>query len=175
MNQKELEEYIYAYGKDLYSFCCCVTRNQQEADDLYQDTFLKLYEMGEHLVIEKNPKGYLMAVSVNLYRNYKRKLLRRAKIMGFELSVEEDAVDLVSGNRMTEEEVIAREECCIIRQAVLKLPDKYRLPILLYYMEEMSMGEIAETLKLSPGAVKTRIHRAKKILKQKLEENHYEE
>lgn len=41
MKQEELENYIYAYGKDLYSFCCCVTHSRQEADDLYQDTFLK--------------------------------------------------------------------------------------------------------------------------------------
>ena len=53
MNQKELESYIYAYGKDLYSFCCSVAYDRQEADDLYQDTFLKLYEMGESLEIKK--------------------------------------------------------------------------------------------------------------------------
>ena len=41
MKQEELELYMDTYGKDLYSFCCCVTRNRQEADDLYQDTFLK--------------------------------------------------------------------------------------------------------------------------------------
>ena len=45
MNQEELEAYIQTYGKDLYSFCCSMTRNRQEADDLYQDTFLKLYEL----------------------------------------------------------------------------------------------------------------------------------
>lgn len=60
MKQEELELYMDTYGKDLYSFCCCVTRNRQEADDLYQDTFLKVYEMGEKLEITTNPKSYLM-------------------------------------------------------------------------------------------------------------------
>lgn len=41
MNQGELETYIQQYGKDLYSFCRSITHNMQEADDLYQDTFLK--------------------------------------------------------------------------------------------------------------------------------------
>lgn len=74
MSQEELKQYIDAYGKDLFSFCCSVTRSCQEAEDLYQDTFLKLYELRENLVIEKNPKSFLMGIAVNLYRNYKRKL-----------------------------------------------------------------------------------------------------
>lgn len=80
MKQEELENYICTYGKDLYSFCCCVTRNRQEADDLYQDTFLKMYELSDSLVILTNPKSYLMGVALNLYRNYKRKLSVRLSI-----------------------------------------------------------------------------------------------
>ena len=49
------------------------------------------------------------------------------------------------------------------------LADKYRLPMLLFYMEELSLAEIAAVLKLPEGTVKSRLHRAKKILKQKLE------
>lgn len=49
MKQEELENYIDMYGRELYSFCCCVTRSCQEADDLYQDTFLKLYECFRHI------------------------------------------------------------------------------------------------------------------------------
>lgn len=91
MNQEELETYIQTYGKDLYSFCCSITRNSQEADDLYQDTFLKAYEMKDHVVIEKNPKSFLMSVSVNLYRNYKRKLSIRQRIVGIGMPLEETA------------------------------------------------------------------------------------
>lgn len=173
MNQKELESYIYAYGKDLYSFCCSVTYNRQEADDLYQDTFLKLYDMVDDLVIEKNPKGFLMSVSINLYRNQKRKFSIRQRITGTEISIEE-AVDIPAKEQMTEEKVLMHEQCHRVREAVKKLPDKYRIPILLFYMEEFSLAEISRILNLSEGTVKSRIHRAKKILKQKLEEGFYE-
>lgn len=173
MNQKELESYIYAYGKDLYSFCCSVTYNRQEADDLYQDTFLKLYDMVDDLVIEKNPKGFLMSVSINLYRNQKRKFSIRQRITGAEISIEE-AVDIPAKEQMTEEKVLMHEQCHRVREAVKKLPDKYRIPILLFYMEEFSLAEISRILNLPEGTVKSRIHRAKKILKQKLEEGFYE-
>lgn len=173
MSQKELESYIDAYGKDLYSFCCSIAYNRQEADDLYQDTFLKLYEMGEETVIEKNPKGFLMSVSVNLYRNQKRKFSIHQRILGAEVSVDE-IVDIPSGEQMTEEKIMEMEECRIVCEAVKRLPDKYRLPVLLFYMEELSLSDISKILNLSAGTVKSRIHRAKKILKQKLEEGFYE-
>lgn len=173
MNQKELESYIYAYGKDLYSFCCSVAYDRQEADDLYQDTFLKLYEMGESLEIKKNPKSFLMSISVNLYRNAKRKFSIHRRIMGTAMSVEE-AADIPSGEKMTEDEVMEKEECRMVRSAVGKLPDKYRIPVLLFYMEELSISDISSILKLPEGTVKSRIHRAKKILKQKLEDQAYE-
>ena len=169
MRQEELEQYIYDYGKDLFSFCCSVTRSREEAEDLYQDTFLKLYEIGEKLVIETNPKSYLMGISVNIYRNYKRKLSIRQRIAGTQKAVEEMDVEPVSDARLTEEEVILQEECGLLRSAVRQLPDKYRLPVLLFYMEELSQAEIAAILKLPEGTVKSRLYRAKKILKQKLE------
>lgn len=169
MKQEELELYMDTYGKDLYSFCCCVTRNRQEADDLYQDTFLKVYELGEKLVIKTNPKSYLMGIAYNLYRNYKRKLSVRHRIAGVCVSLDENAEMIPMDGQLTEEMMISKEECRIVREAVNNLSDKYRIPILLFYMEELSQAEIAAMLRISESAVKTRVHRAKKILREKLE------
>lgn len=169
MKQEELENYIYTYGKDIYSFCCCVTHSRQEADDLYQDTFLKLYEMKGKVVIRSNPKSFLMSVALNLYRNYKRKLSVRQRITGAAVSVDESGDNIVSMEQAVEDVVVSEEERRIVRLAVQKLPDKYRIPILLYYMEELSIAEIAVLLQMSENTVKTRMRRAKKILKEKLE------
>lgn len=169
MKQEELENYIYTYGKDLYSFCCHVTRSRQEADDLYQDTFLKMYEMGEKVVIRTNPKSFLMSVALNLYRNHKRKLSVRQRIIGVSVAVDEAADSVADEERGTEDLVVAKEECLLVREMVRKLPDKYRIPILLYYMEGVSIAEIAALLQMSENTVKTRMRRAKKILKERLE------
>ena len=168
MRQEVLEQYIREYGKDLYSFCRSMTWNLEEAQDLYQDTFLKLYEIGDRLVTLNNPKSYLMGIAVNLYRNEKRKLSVRRRIVGVWQSVEEMDTDIPEDARLLEEEVIAREECRIVRSAVQSLADKYRLPVLLFYMEELS--EIASVLRLPEGTVKSRLHRAKRILQQMLME-----
>lgn len=169
MKQEELENYIYTYGKELYSFCCHVTRCRQEADDLYQDTFLKMYELGEKVVIRSNPKSFMMGIALNLYRNQRRKLSLRQRITGVRVSTDEIVDNIVSEERQAEELAVAAEERRIVREAVVQLPDKYRIPILLCYMEELPMAEIAAVMQVPEGTVKTRIHRAKKILREKLE------
>lgn len=169
MKQEELENYIDTYGRDLYSFCRSVTGSRQEADDLYQDTFLRLYELGEKLVVRANPKSFLMGVAFNLYRNHKRKLSVRQRILGASVSIDETAESIPAEGQDTEDMVILQEESQIVRRAVEKLPDKYRIPILLYYMEELPQADIAAVMQISESAVKTRLHRAKKILREKLE------
>lgn len=170
MKYEELENYINAYGRDLYSFCCSLTGNRQEADDLYQDTFLKVYELGEKLTIRKNPKSFLMSVAMNLYRNHRRKFAARLRIVGEKVPVEETLEGIPSGEKLIEEKAVAEETGRLVRQEVNKLADKYRLPILLFYMEELPLADIAGILNLPEGTVKSRIHRAKKILRQKLED-----
>ena len=174
MNQEELENIIYAYGKDLYSFCCYVTHSRLEAEDLYQDTFLKLYELRESLHIETNPKSFIMSVALNLYRNYKRKASLRQLKIGKKISMEDNLFDIPSKEPAIEEQIVLKEECALLRSEVNKLPDKYKIPILLFYMEGLSLTEISQILKLPGGTVKTRIHRAKKNLKQKLEDSYYD-
>lgn len=174
MSLEELEDYIDAYGRDLYSFCCSLTRNRQEAEDLYQETFLKLYEIREKLFIRKNPKNCIMTISVNLYRNYKRKCAVRKKNVGIELPIDERQDEIPSKEHTTEEQIVLWENCRMIRGEVDRLPDKYKIPVLLFYMEELPLTEIAAALKLPEGTVKSRIHRAKKILKQRLE-GYYED
>ncbi|MDE6386178.1 MAG: RNA polymerase sigma factor [Lachnospiraceae bacterium] len=170
MKQEELENYIYAYGKDLYSFCCCVTHSRQEADDLYQDTFLKMYELGEKVVIRSNAKSFMMSVALNLYRNHKRKQSVRQKIIGINVSVDEVADSIACIGAETEEMMMAKEERRLVRAAVIQLPDKYRIPILLYYMENLSLQDVAAVMQVPEGTVKTRLRRAKKILRENLED-----
>ncbi|MDE6052770.1 MAG: RNA polymerase sigma factor, partial [Lachnospiraceae bacterium] len=119
--------------------------------------------------IMTNPKSFLMGVALNLYRNYKRKLSIRQRIAGVSISMDEVAESIPFEGLETEDMLISREECQIVRMAVAKLPDKYRIPILLYYMEEFSQAEIAAVMQISDSAVKTRIHRAKRILRERLE------
>ncbi len=171
MNQEELEACIQAYGRDIYSFCLQLTKSRQEADDLYQDTFLKIVEIRERLDFKSNPKGYLLSVSVNLWRNRRRKFAWRQRIAGPELRMDDTdtAWEPPSGEASVEEQMISREERGLVQKAVDDLPEKYRMPVLLFYMEELKISEISGILKIPAGTVKSRLYKAKKALEKKLE------
>ena len=169
MNDTELEACIRLYGKDLYSFLCRLTQSRQEADDLYQDTFLKLIELGESPDFDRNPKSYLLTIAVQIWKNRRRKYAWRQRITGVCISVEDSVLDIPSGEYSAEEQMISREEKMLVRRAVDKLPYRYRLPILLFYMEEMKITDISRVLDIPQGTVKSRLHKAKKLLEKELE------
>ena len=68
MNKQLLEHYIEAYGTDIYSFCIRLTQNREQAEELYQDTFLAMCEK-EDWKEEGNVKSYLLGITIKLWQN----------------------------------------------------------------------------------------------------------
>ena len=169
MKQSELEKCIAEYGKDLYSFCCYLTYSKVEADDLYQDTFLKVIELGK-IDVADNPKSYLLSIAVRLWKNRKRKLERRRRVLVSDTMEELEQEGRVTAKQSPEQEMIQKEQKENIRQVVRQLPDKLCIVALLYYMEDRKVSEIAEILHVPQGTVKSRLHKARKILREKLED-----
>ena len=176
MSIEELEVCINTYGKDIYIFCKQLTCNLTEVEDLYQDTFLKAVEIMKDIHMDQNPKSYLLSITLRIWKNKKRKYAWRQRIARMERWIEEKQKNNVTGvTSFLEERVLANEEKNIVEREVKKLNDKYRIPIYLYYMEDLSLNEIAKLLKIPEGTVKSRLHKARKILKDKLEVIYFEE
>ncbi len=174
MNIVQLEQCIRDYGRELYSFCLYLTGNVQEAEDLYQDTFLKALELRERMDVQYNPKSYLISVALHLWKNKKRKYAWRMRIAGTRQLVEEctedeQAAEPGSFEASVEEQILQKEVTLLVRKAVAELEEKYRIPVYLYYTAQLSVGEISRILKIPEGTVKTRLHKARKLLKTKLE------
>lgn len=70
---------------------------------------------------------------------------------------------------LPEERILEEERLNAVRRAVSRLPDRLRVPVLLYYMEERQIMEISEILRLPEGTVKSRLHQARKRLERELE------
>lgn len=176
MTKMELEQCIAAYGKDIYSFCKGLAKSTPEAEDLYQDTFLKAVELGGKIDSGGNPKSYLLSIAIRIWKNRKRKYAWRNRIAGmdsFAEGQEDKAADEEAGTS-PETIFLCREEQKAVRQAVGRLPEKYRLVVLLFYMEELSVDEIGAVLKIPAGTVKSRLHHARKQLERELEDVFYE-
>lgn len=169
MNVTELEKCIELYGKDIYAFCRQLTYSQQEAEELYQDTFLKAMELLQKINVAENPKSYLLSIALRLWKNHKKKYACRKRIADMEsLSGEKQEIE-ESSSYSLEEEVFAREQAAEVRRAVRQLDDKYRLPVYLHYMEGLPLQEIARVLKIPKGTVKSRLYQARESLRNMLE------
>lgn len=167
MNKQDLEACIGQYGRDIYTFCSYLARNLQETEDLYQDTFLKALELEDKLDFQQNPKSYLLSIALRIWKNRRRKFAWRRRIATACPEQEEQAK---IPRDSPEETLLREEEQWAVRAAVTHLPEHLRLPVLLYYMEEMPTKQAAALLGIPPGTVLSRLHRARKLLKKELED-----
>ncbi len=169
MNKQLLEHYIEAYGTDIYSFCIRLTQNRELAEELYQDTFLAMCEK-EDWKEEGNVKSYLLGITIKLWQNRKRKFAWRKRIAAEIPLSKEQGLEVFSADENLEQHMVSKEEQEAVWKAVYKLPEQLRIVILLYYMEDFKVAEIAEKLSLSISNVKSKLMRARRYLKQELED-----
>lgn len=154
-------------------------RNIPEGDELYQDTMLTLLEQRNKLDTAKNIKSYALSVSIFLWKNKTKKFAwrkRLAKLESYDKCLEsgntvEFADDLSNG---PENRILQKEQIHMLRNLVGDLPDKYSRVIYLYYSANMKITEIADCLHIPESTVKSRMRKAKSILKKKLEVANYD-
>lgn len=170
MTKQELTECIDTYGRELYSFCRHLTGNVQEADELYQDTWLKTMELLENIDSTGNVKSYCLSVALRIWKNRKRKFAWRKRIAGTQNYLDEEGLEYLSDCSPTSEERILEEERDrMVWNAVGTLPEKLKTVILLHYMEELDISQISQLAGVPAGTVKSRLYQARKLLEKKLE------
>lgn len=177
VTKQEFDQFVFRHGPDILRFCKMTTASEEEGEELYQDAMLKLLEQSHKLDADQNAKSYALSVAIFLWKNKRRKFAWRKRLASFE-SYE---AHLENGERMTtatdntpETQVLQKETIQLVRKLVGELPEKYRTSIYLYYTADMKIKEIADCLKISENTVKSRLRKAKSILKKKLEGIDYE-
>lgn len=152
------------HGTAVYRFCRSLTYSKEDAEDLFQETFLRVYEQLPKISELDNPKSFLLSVSFFTWKSWKRKYARRKRIAPsepIELFREKPADNLAD----PETRFIEREEIRAVRVLADALPDNLKVPLILYYSAELGIAEIASSLKLPEGTVKSRLHKARKLIK----------
>lgn len=153
--RQSLEELVERYQKSLYLAAFHVCKNAEDANDVVQDTFVQYYTSQKQFHDEEHLKAWLLRVAINRARDITRSFWRRNKV-----SIEE----------YTEAIPFQEPEGRDLVRAVMKLPEKYREVIHLYYYEELSVREIAGLLKVSESGVKMRLSRGRSFLRDVLKE-----
>ena len=173
MNNDEFERFVLKFGKDILRFCRMTAGDAENGDELYQDTMLKLLEKKRSLDSTQNTKSYALSTSIYLWKNKKKKYANRMRLVPIdsmdEMSEEGYEISDHDAEVSPEHIVLQQDEIDMIQELVASLPEKYRIPIYLYYSADMQIREISEILGLPEGTVKSRMRKAKKQLKEKLE------
>lgn len=174
MSSESIEYLVEKHMTPVFQFCCFLTGNRSDAEDLCQDTFLKAMELGHRFPCggeERETRNYLIGISVNLWKNQQRKKQRRNRIAPMD-TLEESAVH-TPDEKDLEEQVMEQELLSEMQAAVNRLPDKQKIVMHLYYSAEMSMEEIARFLHIPRETVKSRLRLAKKNIRKRMEVRGY--
>ena len=152
MNNEEFEQFVLKLGKDILRFCRMTAGSAENGDELYQDTMLKLLEKKKRLDSMQNMKSYTLSTSIYLWKNKKKKYANRMRLVPIDSMDEmiDEGYEISSPDREASPEhiVLRQDEMDMIQGLVASLPEKYRIPIYLYYSADMQINELSEILGL---------------------------
>lgn len=141
-----------------------------EAEDVAQETFLNLHRHGHRFRSEARFSTFVYRVAVNAALNRRRTLgRRRARMQALERR-QAAGDDLPDAPASPEDTADAARVRVHVQDAILTLPPKLRAPLVLYDIEGLAYAEVADVLRVAEGTVKSRIHRARQALRERLRE-----
>jgi RNA polymerase sigma-70 factor (ECF subfamily) len=146
--------------------------DRDHADDLYQDTVLQAFTFADRIDSANNPKSFLFSIAVRKWKNEQRKGSRRKKLA--QAVFLDDLEGMVADAGIDTErrlETAAVNDC--IRRAFADMDDKFRIPMLLYYMDDHDLSSIAGICKIPQGTVKSRLSKGRSLMRDALNKEGY--
>ena len=161
-------ELFKMYEKYLYKLCYSYVQNEQDALDITQEVYIKVFKNISQFNDKMPFHPWFRAIAVNTCLNFKR--ASRHDQVSLNARDEEDQAleDMVAAQYDVEDEVLGNEMERLIRENLEYLKPKHRMVLVLRYYEGLSYEEISAVLKEPLGTVKTDIYRARNLLKDKL-------
>ena len=160
----EAFEYILSfYEKMIYNYCLRILKNSQNAKDVTQETFIKVYTHRKKIDLDKNIKTWIFTIATNTTYDFLRSKKRKR-----EISLDEEN----ETNSSFETYYSSKEEGLVsdVDKALEQINPEYRKVLLLFYQQGFEYKEIAEILGMPINTVKTHISRGKEQLKELLKE-----
>ena len=158
----------------LYRIARSIVRNDHEAEDVVQETYVRAYAKLEEFVGPSGLSAWLARIAVNealgRLRRRGRVILLDDYLRDGRMAERERSLDMSDKTRLDPEQTTANAELRrLIEDAIDELPDTFRTVFMLRAVEQMSVAETAEYLDLRPETVKTRFHRARGLMRRTIE------
>lgn len=164
------ESELFPHMDALKTFAYHLTYNEDDADDLVQETYMKAHKFIENYDSGTNAKAWLFKILKNAYINEYRKKVRRPTKVDLDdlISIREGEVPNSASYNDLREEIFDNSMGDEVTMALKSLPEEFREVILLCDIENFSYDEISKTIELPIGTVRSRLFRARNMLKDKL-------
>lgn len=162
------ESLVHRHQTRVFRFLVRMLGDPADAEDVAQETFLALHRHGHRFRGEARFSTFVYRVAANGARNRMRTLGRYGERLRRLARRHEGGHDLPPAPRDPQSSAELSEAGRAVQRALLELPVRLRLPLVLYDVEGLAYAEIARTLELAEGTVKSRIHRARGLLRERL-------
>ena len=165
---------VTRYAGDIYALLFRITEDAEEAGDLTQETFLRVFKAVKNFRGEADLKTWLFRIAINESRNRFRWWKRRRREKTVSLDAPFGQTEITLGETFSsaaanpEETIIQRERERVLRRTLKELPEIFREAVVLCDIEGLSYEEIAVALEVNIGTVKSRIARGREELRRKL-------
>ncbi len=170
-DQRACRDLVQRYQRPVFSVLMRVVRSPQDAEDLTQETFVRMFRALDRYDIERPFTAWLFTIATRLGIDHLRR--RRVKTVSLTVSepgsTEERTLDVEDTRLRPDEVAVHAEEETWASELIQSLPEHYRIVVLLRHQQDLSYEEIAEALGVPLGTVKARIPRARALLKARLE------
>lgn len=162
------QDLVEAFERPLYALALQKVGHPEDAQDVVQEAFLEAYRTIDRLENPDAFPGWIRRITLShAYMKLRRRQQRPEQLLGAGTGSALEEVALPPPRRP---EVDPSELPGLVLRAISRVPEAYQFPLMLRYLEKMSPLEIAGELEMRPGTVRVLLHRASKLLRQRLEE-----
>ncbi len=167
-DERAFETLVRRHERRVFGLLMRMLGNRQEAEDVAQETFLNLHRHGHRFRRESRFSTFVYRVAVNAALNRRRSLGRRRARLENLTQRQAAGDDLPSAPRGPEDSAAGEQIRERVQEEIQRLSETLRAPLVLYDIQGLPYSEIAEVLGLAEGTVKSRIHRARQALRERL-------
>ena len=161
-----IEVLVNQHAALVYRLAYSVLRNHHDAEDAVQECFLRVWKWRDRLHQVRNPKTWLARIA------WTAALDRRSRCRAFRGTEDNRAEDLLGsqpdGRLAPDDQLAGKQLRALLEQMIATLPDDLRQPLELSTIQELNSAEIAEIMNIPENSVRTRLLRARRLLKEKL-------
>ena len=153
MNKKNVEKIVRKYADLVYRVALTMLKNKDDAEDIFQEVFMKICTENMSFMSEEHEKAWLIRVTKNKCLDFLKRSCNKNKE-----ELDENLVKEESNNNQ------------YVVDEVMKLPEKYRIIIYLFYFEGYKITEISQILEINESTIKSQLVKARELLKESLRE-----